>query len=70
MGPRILEPGYWPTSARDGLVEKDCEPKERCSKSIWKRPYAGFCYSQGMAVRFLGRGTRNAGYKSGANERG
>jgi hypothetical protein len=36
------------------------EPKERCGKTIWKRPDTGFYCSQEMAVHFLDGGIGNA----------
>ncbi len=67
----MLATGYWARSAegRDELVEKGWEPKERCEKTIRKRPRIDFYYTQGMAVRFLGRGIGNGRYKSGATIR-
>src|SRR5215212_9282962 len=49
------------------LIAAGWEPKERCGKTIWKRPENGFYYSQEMAVRLLDRGVGNVGCKSGAN---
>ena len=45
------------------------KPKERCGKTIWKRPDTGFYYSQEVAAHFLDGGISNVRCKSGADGR-
>jgi hypothetical protein len=52
------------------LLAAGWKPKERCGKTIWKRPDNGFYCSQEMAAHFLDKGVRNVRCKSGANQKG
>lgn len=49
------------------LIAAGWEPKERCGKTIWKRPDNGFYFSQEAAAHFLDSGLGNVKCKSGAN---
>jgi hypothetical protein len=57
--------GSWVEDERR-LIAAGWEPKERCGKTIWKRPDNGFYCSQETAAHFLNIGVGNVKHKSGA----